>query len=102
MHPSHLQFLTDISFKLSECASLTESYNISFVFYISDLSSVEGHDLVMLSLWENFQMAPIPKILEMPASFYDFGASIPQFVLILDYVFLCWVYLSKRGVKEGQ
>ena len=34
----------------------------------------------MLSLWGNIQIAPIPKILEIAASFHHFCASIPQYV----------------------
>ena len=61
-----------ISFKLSGCVKLSELFNISFVFYIADLKSAGGHDLVMLSLWESIQIAPIPKILEISASFKHF------------------------------
>ena len=52
--------------------------NIVSFFYIADLGSVGGHDLVMLSPWENFQIAPIPKILEISSLFNHFCASIAK------------------------
>ena len=88
-----------IPVNFSGCASLTELYSKSFVFYVADLRSSEGHDFVMLILWENIQITPIPKILEISASFRHLCASLPHYVTIRDSVCLCWVYLSKRGVK---
>ena len=44
------------------------------VFYIPDLRSAGGRDLVMLSLRENFQIAPISKISDISASFNHFCA----------------------------
>ena len=78
-------------------------YNIPSVLYIADLRSPGDHDFVMLSLWENIQIASLPKKkLEIFASLHGFCVSIPQYVTIRDYVFLSWVYLSKHGVKSGQ
>ena len=56
----------------------------------------------MLSLWENIQIALIPKVLEVCTSFNHFCASMSQYVTIRDLICLCLVYLSKRGVKSGQ
>ena len=56
-------------------------------FYIADLRSAGGHDLVSprpLSLLEKFKIAPIPKILEISASFFHFRASMLQYVTIRD------------------
>ena len=50
--------------------------------YIADLRSAGGHDLVMLSLLENFEIAPTPKTLDIFASFLHFCASLHQYVAI--------------------
>ena len=53
-------------------------------FYIADLRSSGGHDLVMQNLRENVQIAPIPKILDVSASFHHFSALLPQYLTIRD------------------
>ena len=75
-------------------------YNISPVFGIGDLRSAGGHDFVMLSLWENIQIAPILKIPEI-SDLYHFGASIPQFVTVRDFflLFFGWTYPSVGSNK---
>ena len=45
---------------------------------VTDLRSSGGHDFVMLSLWENIQIAPTPKVLDTSVSFHHFCASLPQ------------------------
>ena len=39
-------------------------------FYIIDLRSNMGHDLVILNLWDNFEVLSVLKILQIPASLY--------------------------------
>ena len=48
------QFLADF-FQTFRVYFVHPFYNISSIFYIADLRSAGGHDLVILSLWENFK-----------------------------------------------
>ena len=61
MHPPHPQFLTDFFQTFSVCLFRRDIQDIVRFFYIADLGSAGGHNLVMLNIWENIQMAPIPK-----------------------------------------
>ena len=67
MHPPHPQFLTDFFQTFRVCLVHRVVQHVSMFFVIDDMRSAGGHDLVMLSLWENFQIAPIPKILDISA-----------------------------------
>ena len=54
----------------------------------------------MTAYGKHIQIAPIPKILEITASSYDFCASIPHYVTIHDYGFLVWVYFRSVGSNK--
>ena len=83
MHPSHPPFLID-SFRTSWiCLVRRVIKHIFRFFYIADLE-LACHDYVMLSLWENIIIVPIPKTLEISASFYHFCTSLSQYVTIRD------------------
>ena len=64
-------------------------------FYSFDLRSNIGHDLVMLSLWENFEIVPVLKIFQMSASLYYLCVTIPSYILICNSVFLGLSYFFR-------
>ena len=79
----HPQFMTDLFQTFRVCLVQRVVQHIS-VFYIADLRLAGGYDLVMLSLWDNIQIAPLPKIIDISALFHHFCASIPPYVTIRD------------------
>ena len=64
MHQSHSHFLTDF-FQFFRMCLVHHVVQHIVVSYIADLSSAVGHDFMTLSQWENIQIAPIPKMLEI-------------------------------------
>ena len=53
-------------------------------FYTFDLRSNIGHDLVMLTLWENFEIVPVIKMLQISASYYYVCVTISLYMPIRD------------------
>ena len=63
--PVQLTVFDRFPLNFQDVLSSSSCITYSSLFNVTDLRSVRGHDVVMLSLWENIQITPIRKILDI-------------------------------------